>query len=93
MGGSLINHGGQNPLEPAKLGCKIIHGPNVANFSEIYKKLNKMGITKTFNNYNKGTQIIKKFITKKKFLNENKKLINYGEKILNLTFSEIEKII
>ncbi len=93
LGGSLINHGGQNPLEPAKLGCKIIHGPNVANFSEIYKKLNKMGITKTFNNYNKGTQIIKKFITKKKFLNENKKLINYGEKILNLTFSEIEKII
>ena len=29
MGGSLIAHGGQNPLEPAKFGCKIIHGPNI----------------------------------------------------------------
>ena len=29
MGGSIAKHGGQNPLEPAKLGCKIIHGPNV----------------------------------------------------------------
>ena len=35
MGGSLINHGGQNPLEPARAGCKIIHGPHIANFKEI----------------------------------------------------------
>ena len=34
---SLINDSGQNPIEPARLGCKIYHGPNVSNFSEIYE--------------------------------------------------------
>ena len=36
LGGSLINHGGQNPLEAARYGCNILHGPNVSNFYEIY---------------------------------------------------------
>ena len=40
LGGSLIKHGGQNPIEPSKFGCKIFHGPNVSNFKEIYKYLN-----------------------------------------------------
>ena len=35
IGGSLIHHGGQNPLEAARVGCKIIHGPNIDNFLEI----------------------------------------------------------
>jgi 3-deoxy-D-manno-octulosonic-acid transferase len=36
MGGSLIPHGGQNPIEPAKLGAAILHGPHVHNFTEVY---------------------------------------------------------
>jgi 3-deoxy-D-manno-octulosonic-acid transferase len=36
MGGSLVAHGGQNPIEAAKLGAAILHGPHVANFAEIY---------------------------------------------------------
>jgi 3-deoxy-D-manno-octulosonic-acid transferase len=36
MGGSLVQHGGQNPIEAAKLGAAILHGPHVANFAEIY---------------------------------------------------------
>ena len=35
VGGSIIEHGGQNPLEPARLGNYIINGPNVKNFKEI----------------------------------------------------------
>ena len=37
----LKNDGGQNPIEAAKLGCKIYHGPYVYNFEEIYKILEK----------------------------------------------------
>ena len=37
----LIKVGGQNPIEPAKCGCKIYHGPYVSNFKEIYEFLNK----------------------------------------------------
>ena len=93
MGGSLINHGGQNPLEPAKFGCKIIHGPYVTNFKEIYKKLNNLKISKKFKNYNSGINIIKKKYNIKTKNFDNKKIIKYGEKVLNSTYSEIVKII
>jgi 3-deoxy-D-manno-octulosonic-acid transferase len=39
MGGSLVEHGGQNPIEAAKLGAAILHGPHVWNFAEIYAAL------------------------------------------------------
>jgi 3-deoxy-D-manno-octulosonic-acid transferase len=41
VGGSLVKHGGQNPIEPAKLDCAILHGPYVSNFSMIYAELNR----------------------------------------------------
>jgi 3-deoxy-D-manno-octulosonic-acid transferase len=34
IGGSLIPHGGQNPLEAARLGCPVILGPHMENFSD-----------------------------------------------------------
>jgi 3-deoxy-D-manno-octulosonic-acid transferase len=39
MGGSLVTHGGQNPIEAAKLGAAVLHGPHVWNFAEIYAAL------------------------------------------------------
>jgi 3-deoxy-D-manno-octulosonic-acid transferase len=39
VGGSLASHGGQNPVEPIKLGAAVLHGPNVWNFAEIYAAL------------------------------------------------------
>ena len=39
IGGSLVQHGGQNPIEPAKLGAAILHGPHVWNFAELYGAL------------------------------------------------------
>ena len=39
LGGSLIDHGGQNPLEAVIYNCNILHGPHVSNFNEIYKFL------------------------------------------------------
>ena len=41
MGGSLVRHGGQNPIEAAKLGAAVLHGPHVWNFSEIYQALDE----------------------------------------------------
>lgn len=35
IGGSLVPHGGQNPLEAARLGCVPIFGPHTQNFTEI----------------------------------------------------------
>lgn len=39
IGGSLVRHGGQNPIEAAKLGAAILHGPHVWNFGELYGAL------------------------------------------------------
>jgi 3-deoxy-D-manno-octulosonic-acid transferase len=39
VGGSLATHGGQNPVEPIKLGAAVLHGPHVWNFAEIYEAL------------------------------------------------------
>jgi 3-deoxy-D-manno-octulosonic-acid transferase len=43
MGGSLVEHGGQNPIEPIKLGAAILHGPHVWNFADIYSALDAAG--------------------------------------------------
>jgi len=43
VGGSLVEVGGHNPFEPAALGSAIIHGPHVANFADIYQRLEEVG--------------------------------------------------
>jgi 3-deoxy-D-manno-octulosonic-acid transferase len=43
MGGSLVAHGGQNPIEAIKLGAAIVHGPHVFNFSDVYETLDGAG--------------------------------------------------
>ena len=43
MGGSLVEHGGQNPIEAVKLGASIVHGPHIFNFSDIYDALDGAG--------------------------------------------------
>ncbi|MBR0681047.1 3-deoxy-D-manno-octulosonic acid transferase [Roseomonas eburnea] len=39
VGGSLVPHGGQNPLEPARLGCPVLTGPHTWNFAEILARM------------------------------------------------------
>ena len=47
----LKNNGGQNPIEAAKLNCKIYHGPYVYNFKDIYEMLEKNCISNEISNY------------------------------------------
>ena len=47
----LENDGGQNPIDAAKLKCKIYHGPFVYNFKEIYEILEKNNIAKQIESY------------------------------------------
>ena len=43
VGGSWASVGGHNPHEPQALGCQVVHGPNVWNFSESYTDLDAQG--------------------------------------------------
>ncbi|MDC0215799.1 3-deoxy-D-manno-octulosonic acid transferase [Candidatus Pelagibacter sp.] len=90
LGGSIINRGGQNPLEPARLGCKILHGPNIQNFKEVYQLLSKNNLSSKFYNVNQLSNLISKSFTKK--INFSKTIVNLkkiGSNTLNKTLREI----
>ena len=95
LGGSVINHGGQNPIEPSRLGCTIYHGPNVNNFKEVYSYLASYNISKKISSINN----LKKFLLKDLSLKEKKskklrKRINFiGQFILKNIYLEIKKFI
>jgi 3-deoxy-D-manno-octulosonic-acid transferase len=90
LGGSLINHGGQNPLEAARIGCNVLYGPNIYNFREVYSFLNNIKIAQKVSGEN---DIIKKLIVL--FQNKNRSNKNYlnlrsiGTKILKRYYDEI----
>ena len=93
VGGSLILHGGQNPLEPAREGNYILTGPYVDNFKEVYQTLEQLKIASKI----KSIKSVKDIFLKKINYSENKKVkykLNYlGNKIINKNISEIKKFI
>ena len=94
LGGSLINHGGQNPLEAVRYDCNILHGPNVYNFDEIYKFLYKQKISKKVINIGQTTNVlIKHFNSKKSKKNIKDKIKKIGQKILKKNIDEINLIL
>ena len=93
LGGSIVKHGGQNPLEPAREGNYILYGPNISNFKEVYKMLNFLKIAKKINSIKE----MKKIVLKRINFNQNNKakykLNNIGNKILAKNLLEIKKFI
>ena len=59
MGGSLFEHGGQNPLEPLSKGCFVLSGQYINNFKEIYSELENLSLAKVLN-YNNAQEISSK---------------------------------
>ena len=92
---SLMKDSGQNPIEPARLGCKILHGPYVSNFAETYNYLKKLGITKEVNDSNKLSLSLIEELQKDKPKNHEiaLKIENYGQNILNNVIMELKKYI
>jgi len=94
LGGSLVKHGGQNPLEAVRYNCNILHGPNISNFSEIYKFLYNQKISKKVINLNQTINILEKLLNSKKSQKNIKDKINkIGQKILKKNIDEINLIL
>jgi len=94
LGKSLTIQGGQNPLEPARYNCNIVHGPKVSNFHEIYKLLGKNKISFKINNQSQLTKKINELLKKdirSKYIGS--KINIMGEKILNRSLIELNKFI
>lgn len=94
LGGSLVNHGGQNPLEAVRLGCNIIYGPNVNNFREVYHFLTSKSVATKIYNTKDTIKKIEKLFSENRNINSLKKNIKkMGSKILNNYLREISQII
>ena len=92
---NLIINSGQNPIEPAKLGCKIFHGPNVTNFTEIYEYLKTLGVTNEVKNSDELSLSLVEEFKKDKTKNDGiaEKIENYGQNIFNNVIIELKKYI
>ncbi len=94
LGGSIINHGGQNPLEAVRYNCNILHGPNVSNFTEIYKFLSNKKISKKIYNINQTAYFLDKLFSSKNSQKNIKNKINLiGQRILKKNIHEINLIL
>jgi len=89
LGGSIINRGGQNPLEAARYGARILHGPNVDNFKEIYKTLLELKVSKKINT---SKELASQIIFKRN-KNLGDKIKKIGVKILKKTINDLDKLI
>ncbi len=88
-------NGGQNPIEAAKLGCKIYHGPHTYNFLDIYKQLKSLEIAYEISNINElANKLIEDFKVKKSIENESIVMINnLGKKVLHDNLREIDNFL
>ena len=89
MGGSLFEHGGQNPIEPLSKGCFVLSGQFINNFSEIYADLENLSLAKVFKekNFEEIGSIINKYIDME--LNNEANIKDY----FNLNIKQLSSII
>ena len=93
MGKSLTGKGGQNPLEPARSGATVLHGPNIDNFSDIYRLLEKLKITYKVNGETSLRNLVNKLIIKPNSKKNYLKIEKIGKKILDETKDEINSLL
>jgi 3-deoxy-D-manno-octulosonic-acid transferase len=93
IGGSLVKHGGQNPIEVAYNNSLIFHGPHVHNFTEIYNFLNKENIAFKINSGAELTEQLKEKINDYQKENIKEKIIRMGDEILSSTIKELDQYI
>ena len=91
----LKNVGGQNPIDAAKLGCKIYHGPYIYNFSEIYENLKNLKISNQVSSPEELFNYLKQDLVQSKKVNTdvNSSINNLSKKIFEITMSNINKFI
>ena len=90
IGGSILNHGGQNPIEPMSLGIKTVVGPSIYNFKDIVNDAEKNRAILRFRNINQLEELLKNIITRK----ETKKyIVNNAKQYIKNSSGSTSKII
>jgi len=91
----LILEGGQNPIEAARFGCKIYHGPYIYNFLEVYQFLKINEISEEINNTETLSSKIIYNLSNQSKIDESKikKIDEFGRNIFDKTIKKLEKMI
>ena len=89
IGGSIVKKGGQNPLEAARYGAKILYGPSYENFKDVYKLLNTLQVSTIVNSPRQLSSAI--IFKKNKYIGN--KIRNIGKNILIQTIKELDGLI
>ena len=89
------NNGGQNPIEAAKLNCKIYYGPYVSNFEETYNTFQMLKIAKKINGYQDLSEYLSEDLQSphKRDLKISEPIKNLEQKTLADTMEMVENFI
>ncbi len=99
VGGSMVNHGGQNPIEAAYHGKTILHGKNIQNFTDVYEILKLMKLTEQVENERQLELFVNRLIDNYKNTNthQTKKistaLKKEGNEAVNNSMNVINRVI
>ena len=83
--------GGQNPIDAAKLGCRIYHGPYVYNFEDIYEILKENNVSQLVKTPSELAEYLSNDL--KKEVEKNKDFSKTMDELGNKTFIETMKTI
>ena len=89
LGGSIIKRGGQNPLEAARYGARILHGPFIDNFKDVYKLLKSFNVSKKIST----PKQLASLITFRKNERIGPRIDKIGAIILKKTIKELDNLI
>ena len=78
MGGSFVDVGGHNPLEPAFFSLPVITGPFYYNFDEQYDNLIENGAAYVANDHRRLFAVIKMF------LDDNELMVTTGMRAFDI---------
>lgn len=94
VGGSLIPHGGQNLLEPARLDCAVLHGPHMENFPVITREFAEAGAAATVTNADELAEAVRALLTeeaaRRERMEAGRKVAGQKAEILDAVFELLE---
>jgi 3-deoxy-D-manno-octulosonic-acid transferase len=93
MGGSFIDHGGQNPIEPVKYGSRIFYGPHIHNFTEIYEQFDKKNISRMVKNEHELYKELEKYINNDSPITMEESFDKFGKEILASNIGFLDQFI
>ena len=97
MGGSFVNKGGHNPIEPAKYGCALISGKYVYNWQNIYEDMVKEKACIMVKDINDLKKRIDELMSNKILIeNFKKKALDFSNKKFfedEILFNEIDMVL